>query len=410
MLARLLAYDRRRLGLWRDLAQVKDRRLRPVIPTSRVTRASLAMLLGRLGSLNALEQTRCDTGWRKLLGGPLPSADTQARVLATVDLEALRRIGRECYGRLKRSKTLAAPSHGLMALVLDGHESHASYLRCCAGCLQRQITNDRTGEVRTQHYHRYVAAMLVAKDLDLLLDAEPLGAGEDEVAAALRLLARLVRTYPRAFDVVLADALYARSDFFNAVRAHGKHALVVLKQEDRDLMEDLRSLLPRTPSVHYDRAGTRCEVWDLEGFRSWPQVQGPVRVVRSVETRTVRRQRTGQLAQACVEWIWVTTLPTVLAPTGAAILLGHDRWVIENQGFNELVNEWHGDHVYTHDNHAILAMLLLAFLAYNLFRVFWRRNLKPEYRRRFTMRHLARQMAAALYTGLGRLPFHLAPG
>ena len=36
----------------------------------------------------------------------------------------------------------------------------------------------------------------------------------DEVAAAIRLLERVCKAYPRAFDVVLGDALYARADFF----------------------------------------------------------------------------------------------------------------------------------------------------------------------------------------------------
>jgi hypothetical protein len=35
----------------------------------------------------------------------------------------------------------------------------------------------------------------------------------------------------RAFDLVLADALYAEAPFFNFLLAHGKHALVVLKDE-----------------------------------------------------------------------------------------------------------------------------------------------------------------------------------
>jgi hypothetical protein len=33
--------------------------------------------------------------------------------------------------------------------------------------------------------------------------------------------------------------------------------------------------------------------------------------------------------------------------------LGHQRWDIENYGFNELANEWHSDHVFRHDPGAI---------------------------------------------------------
>jgi hypothetical protein len=47
----------------------------------------------------------------------------------------------------------------------------------------------------------------------LLLDLEPQRAGEAEPATVLRLLERALAAYPRAFDVVLADAYYAVAPF-----------------------------------------------------------------------------------------------------------------------------------------------------------------------------------------------------
>lgn len=369
------------------------------------------MMLTRLGSLNALEQTQDGHRWHRLLGGALPSADTIARVFSTLDLDPLRRINREVYARLKRRKALRPPAHGLMALILDGHESHATYDRQCPGCLAREITcQGAEGDKRTQFYHRHVAAFLVARDLKLLLDLEPIRPGEDEIAAALRLLDRVVKDYPRAFDVVLGDALYARSDFFNAVLAHGKDALAVLKHEARDLMGDVRSLLDKVASKERNSAKRQVRAWDMEGFRSWPQVKMPVRVVRTLETTRVKRQRTGEIEEHTSEWMWVTTLSQHRASTWAVVDLGHGRWGIENEGFNETVNRWHGDHVYTHDDHAMLAFALLLYIAYNLFVAFWRFNLKSARRHLFTMMHIAAEMAAALRCqGLPSLPQARAP-
>ena len=53
--------------------------------------------------------------------------------------------------------------------------------------------------------------------------------GEDEVACAMRLLERVLRDYPRAFEVVVADELYLRADFFNFVTRQGKEVSVFLK-------------------------------------------------------------------------------------------------------------------------------------------------------------------------------------
>ena len=79
--------------------------------------------------------------------------------------------------------------------------------------------------------------------LRIPLDHEPQLAGEDEVATAKRLLARVIDRYPRAFDVVLADALYARADFFNFLLDRRKHALVVLKDERRNVYQDVAGLI-----------------------------------------------------------------------------------------------------------------------------------------------------------------------
>ncbi len=76
------------------------------------------------------------------------------------------------------------------------------------------------------------------KPLHLLLDCEPMRPGEDEVTCAVRLLTRVLEAYPRALDLVLADALYATAPFFNFVIDRGKHVLSVLKDERRNLYQD----------------------------------------------------------------------------------------------------------------------------------------------------------------------------
>lgn len=176
-------------------------------------RALVVLFLARLGSLNALAQTRPQRFWARWLGTDLPSADTLGRVATQLDVAGLRAVQRQVYARLKRGKALPPPAHGLLAGVLDGHESHATFRRHCAGCLARTI-HTATGD-RLQYYHRHVSLQLVGADWTLLLDAEPQQPGEDEIAAALRRLERVLGFYPRAFDVVVGDGLYADPRVFN---------------------------------------------------------------------------------------------------------------------------------------------------------------------------------------------------
>lgn len=382
---------------------IRDDRLRGQIPTGVVVRSVVGMFLARLGSLHSLEQTRSSGFWRSWLGGALPSADTIGRVCSRMGIEAVRGVLRQQYARLKRRKALTAPGHGLLAAVVDGHESHATFRWHCPGCLQRTVHT--AGGDRVQYYHRYVAVRLLGGDLELMLDLEEQRAGEDEVAAAMRLLDRVLRVYPRAFDVVVGDGLYARGPFVQFVRQRGKHVLAVLKDDQRDLLKDAQALFSTIPPTSQRDGPVQRQCWDLEGFTTWPQAGQPVRVVRSLETRTVRRQLDGQEQEQRSDWYWVTTLPASLAPTGAVVQLGHGRWNIENQGFNELVNQWHADHVYKHHPTALNVLWLLAMACLNLFVTFYRRNLKPAARAAATMLHVSRRLTAELY---GEMPLALS--
>jgi hypothetical protein len=349
-----------------------------------------------MGSLNRLAQTRPSAFWRRWLGADLPSADSVGRIANQMDPAGLRRVLHHIYAQLKRKKALPAPVHGLMLAVLDGHESCASFARHCPECLQR-IVHTTAGD-RIQYYHRHVAFQLVGRSSRVMLDVEPLRPGEDEVAAAMRLLERVRRDYPRAFDVVVADALYADGRFFKFVRSLGKHVVAVLKDDRRDLVKDALSLFEARPPCRLERSKRICECWDLSDFTSWPQAGEPVRVVRSVERWTTRRA--GQVGEEQSEWQWVTTLPSTQASTATILDIGHDRWSIENQGFNELTNHWHADHVYRHQPTALLAFTLLAMICLNVFVMFYQRDLKPAARRDASMVHISSRVAAELYGGL----------
>lgn len=348
----------------------------------------------RLGSLNALEESAGSRFWKKWLEREMPSADSAGRVYAQIDPKTLRKGPHHIYARLKRNKALGKIA-GLTVAVVDGHETNASYLRHCPGCLER-IVHTAAGD-KIQYYHRNVTLMLLAGRLRLLLDMEPQRPGEDEVATAMRLLTRGFVDYPRAFQVVLADAAYCEAPFINFLWSHHKYILVVLKDERRDLYEDVLGLC----QVHKPHEGRylkrRCLWWDVQDLTTWPQVTSPMRVVRSRESYYVKRQATKELTLETSEWMWATNLPPSLASTESVVQLGHARWDIENHGFNELVNGWHADHVYKHDPDAIETLYLVAFIAFNIFHAFLALNLKPEFRGGKTERFWIRVFISEIY-------------
>jgi hypothetical protein len=375
---------------------VTDHRSLPRISTSRVVKAVLAMYWSRLGSLNALQMTRSVKFWKAWLGGPLCSADSLGRIVASVDADTLRQGIHHLYERLKRNKALV-DFYGLGVAVLDGHETSSSYRRCCAGCLKRIPSGGQM-----QFYHRNVTLLLLCGSpghrppVRLLLDIEPQRPGEGELITALRLLKRVLAAYPRAFDLLLADAYYAVEPFLHFLRSHGKHALVVLKGERRDAYQDAAGLWPQQSPQRASYDSRSCLWWDLPDLRSWRGAT-QIRVVRSEEFWMVKRQLTKQATPQTTTWVWLTTLSVAQARTEQIVRLAHLRWDIENHGFNELANGWHADHVYHHQSQAIECFLLLAFLAYNLFHAFFALNLKPAIRSGRTMAFWVRLIAAEIH-------------
>jgi hypothetical protein len=239
--------------------------------------------------------------------------------------------------------------------------------------------------------------MLVCGDRQILLDVEMQKQGEDEIAAATRLLIRILERYPRAFEVVCGDGLYAQGKFFKLAIQCGKEIIAVLKDDRRDLMVDAMGLFKKMEPVIVQESHLQRKIWDEEGFTSWEGFGQAVRVVRCLEMKTIQRQLNHEIEEKITDWVWVTTLSKQKAKTETVMRIGHRRWAIENEGFNELVNEWHADHIYKHHPNAIEAFWLLLMLCYNLFHAFIERNLKPQIRLRHTMRHWARVMASEIY-------------
>ena len=383
------------------LPTITDRRLEPRIPTLVVAKAALVMFLTRMGSLNALEMSGDSRFWKKWLAAPMPSADTVARVYSKMDAVSLREAIHEAYECLKRNKALP-DNRGFSLAIVDGHESHVSYRRHCSGCLERAV-HFESGD-RIQYYHRQVTLLLVTgapagrEPLRIPLDHEPQLPGEGEVATAKRLLQRVVTRYPRAFDLVLVDGLYLQAGFFNFVLAQGKHVLAVLKDDRRNLYHDAAGLFDLVPPVK-GTSGTRdCQWWDLPDLTSWPEVKAPIRVIRSRESYTVKRQLDQQDEELISDWVWATTLPQAQASVERAVGFGHQRWDIENHGFNELVNAWKADHVFTHESNAIECFLLMTFLAFILFHAFLYLNVKPAIRKGRSKIYWTKVMAAEIYS------------
>ena len=142
-----------------------------------------------------------------------------------------------------------------------------------------------------EYYHRGVVFYLVGFPVAIPLDVEMLRPGEGELTAAQRLLRRVVKSYGRFFDVVLADALYFEAPFFNLCLRHGKDVITVLKDEDRVFFQDAQGVFSQTKPQVWEEGNQKIRAWDAEGFTSAEGIKVPLRVLRTEEIITRRHRR-----------------------------------------------------------------------------------------------------------------------
>jgi hypothetical protein len=360
-----------------------DRRAEPDIPSRAV---GLSLILGEVVHIPSLLQLEEETKlpqWQRWVGYRDPiSHDTFGYAANRMDPEQLRRAARFINRKLKRGKALeASKMHGLLAVSLDANEQFCSDHRCCQDCLSRQITSkDTTGhEVKqTQDYHKQVYAQLSGPHLSVILDVEPMRAGEEECASALRLLRRLRQTHgPRFFDVVVVDSWYTNGPFLKTVSQElGWPVIAVLKQERYEIYQEALALTQGQPTQEVERGQgpqkRQVEIWDVSSLRFSDSYTDPVRVVR-VRERWTERTRLGQTWKTQVKeqtWIWVVAAD-LDGYDGAAIRdLGHLRWKIENNAFGELTQHWHLTHCAHHQPVAVLVLLWIKIIAFTLFHAF----------------------------------------
>jgi len=383
-LAQFLQYTGKVFGLKVLLRRVRDGRSEPQVPLLPLV---LCLVLGvaiRIGSyLDLAEQTKIRRRWRRLCGLKAPvQHEIFGYVTARMRPEDWRQNQVQVAKELKRNKALeSCKINGLLFMSIDANEHFASFSRTCLRCCQRQVERlDPEGKkVKvTQYYHRYVFAHLSGPKLNVVLDVEPILPGEDECAAALRLLGRIRRLYgPRFFDGITADAWYAKGPFLRALDKLGWLWVVVLKREDMEVhQEALQLSQDQKPDAQFrdEQRHRQVQLWQVkdlqfsEGYTKNKSVQ----VVLSHERWTQRRVEGGvqRAKPQQSRWMWVACEGLCGYPAELIYQGGHRRWGIENQAFNELTQSYHLTHCYHHDPTSMLVQMLILIFAFTLFTAF----------------------------------------
>jgi Transposase DDE domain len=413
-------------------ARLIDARRDPAISPSAVFLATFHSFVFRLPSFQQLECELAQPALQRWIGAGRAFGDDVLRYsLAGFHVEGLERMLIDVNRTLKRNKVFDADRvQGRIVAALDGVETLASYSRCCDSCLERRV-RVRQGGVKVeqvQYYHRAVGCQIVTGPVKTFLALEWLQPGEGEDTAALRLLSKIPAQYgSRFFDILLLDALYAQAPVFRLAAELGWDLVVSLKQNQRELYQSAIRLFARRAaddSATETRAGKhyQIQVWDTEGLPFSADYPQPVRVVRSEETLTQNHYRRGRREPETTEheWVWVTTLDRQTFPTLVVRRLGHDRWKLENNGWNDLTQNWGLKHGFLHacrhrphqdvdgvrvpvPNRGLPAVVLILLLAFTLTAAFVHCHSKLFRLRPSSVIEVAQQLRRSV----SKLPFHI---
>ena len=290
------------------LGSLRDGRRDPTISTFHVVNSLFFAAVLRIPSLNALEGYLKEGDFQKLIGLPAQpgekafSADTISDMLDLCDVDSARNALAELIRIAERNKVFRGGSYGgKRCVAIDAWEPHSSYERHCPGCLTRQVKGP-DGDKRTQYYHRYVVAMLLGTDLDIILAAEPVlseealrdgdadhQGHEGELTAAYRLLDRLHNTYGRFIEIVITDALYANGPWMTRLDQYGYGGIISLQKENNEPLKEAINLCSRGQcqrQMHKDPDNRERVVFsDVDDIQTLSTYAGKVRVIQAEITR-----------------------------------------------------------------------------------------------------------------------------
>ena len=409
-------------------AALDDARRQPEISAGTVFRSVFYAFVFRLRSFQQLEADLAEPSLQRWIGAERAFGDDVLRYsLCGFDLSGLEQMQVDINRKLKRNKAFdTGRVQGRIVAALDGIEVLSSYSRCCERCLQRRvIVKDPDGqpEERIQYYHRAVGCQIISSTVKPFLALEWLAPGEGEDTAALRLLTRLPERYgSRFFDILLLDSLYPQSRVLRLAKENGWDLVITLKQEERELYQNAMGLFrARAPDRTFvDRApgATRqVRLWQTDGLPFTADYPEPVRVLHTEETLTRSCRLGGQPDTATTpqSWTWITTLKEPAFAAETVWRLGHDRWKNENNGWNDLTQNWAFKHGFLHAckhrpkaltatgerkevaNRGLAAVALILCLAFALFSAFALLHSKLVRRYRLALVEVSRQLYRSLW-------------
>ena len=387
MAERFFGYCNRVMDLKQHLDSVRDARVGPEYSLQSGLSKVIACVVTAVPSFNQMEKVIKEGTLDKVGGCTTPTADTLSSTVAAANLGDTVAINDAFITKGRRNKSLEQTTvEGYRVVAMDGSGlfSTVSTRLGEKACHYRKDVHGETTTRKQYLAHTLCVSYVGGSGPKPILALVPIPPGKGETTVAKETLVDLHQRHWRYCDIVTLDSLYAKAPVLNPILDQNKDFVVRVKQENFLIIQDANGLFDqRQPDevhtrirrgekhVYYD-----LEIWDEEEFTSWAKVQRPLRVLRIRVTRTKEKADGTVLKTETYTTHLVTSCPKATVPGLVIWKIAHKRWDIENTGFHFLKNHFCLEHAYGYDESVIAGMLALFALAYNLFQLFVRRNLR----------------------------------
>ena len=283
----------------------------------------------------------------------IPKAHGFIERIKNLEVSELEKINQNIIKKAKENKIYRKGTiDNLVVVGIDGTEAFGSYKKEWENCYNKKIKIkkmiDGKEEIVEEEYHEQISvfARIVGKRPGVLLGYEKVtcngneGKQEFEPNVGIKLVKKLKKIYGKGIDVIVGDAIYLRENVIEAVLEEGYQGVFRLKENNKMLLENARGLFKIRKSKKYREKGKKEEIY-----------------VVSTDAKMSEK-----------------TINKII----------HGRWGIENEGFNELKNQWNMRHCYIANEKAIDVIMQMIIMSYNLWELYIYGHLKDFSKKKIT--------------------------
>jgi len=307
----------------------------------------------------------------KIFGTAAPDMDTLVFLFKQVDIEQVYQCNYNIINNLIRHKTLdyAKLLDEYWLVTFDGTQLFTSDKPLNANCLSRKLKDGTT-----QYYCYVLEAKLITPDGLCFSIAQEFVENKDlnakkqdcEHQAALRLIDKIKKQFPRLPICLLADGLFADGTIMKACTDGGWKWIVTLKDEDLKTVNQEFDLLYHT---HQHRT-VNLPQNTIQNFRWFNDHQYQdtkkntfiINIIECIEKK---------IDKDFTKFKYITSFRINENNFQAIVKTGRLRWTTENEGFNvQKNNDFELEHAFCKHEIAYKVFYILMQLAYTLLQLF----------------------------------------